>query len=230
MRTRTIFHPGTAAALLLGVVTQANAIPMLRLTTNTGATVTVADGGLGDSSALAGLVLFNGPLGDWNINVTTGMSKPVAGSAEQPLLDLNSINMSSSGPAGSITLELTDTDFASQPNAAHVGTVIGGTTYGNVTFRSFFDAANQAFGQGLELTSSTFGSGAFSGTGWSSLQALNPYSLTLLVTIASDGRPLPTSFDAGIQVPEPASLLLVGSGLLALGFVARRRVLATAAA
>jgi len=59
-------------------------------------------------------------------------------------------------PGRSITLELTDTDFGPQPNAAHVGTVIGGTTYGNVTFRSFFDAANQAFGQGLELTSDTF--------------------------------------------------------------------------
>jgi len=49
--------------------------------------------------------------------------------------------------------------------------VIGGTTYGNGHVPQLFDAANQAFGQGLELTSDTFGSGtlsAFSSTGWNS--------------------------------------------------------------
>src|SRR5688572_11527212 len=94
--------------LALGAA-QAHAIPQLRLTTNTGATVTVTDGGAGDSSATDGLVVFMGALGDWNVNVTTGISRPIIGSELVPMLDLNSLNVTSnSGPAGSIKLELTD--------------------------------------------------------------------------------------------------------------------------
>ena len=130
--------------LLLCALTRADAVPMVRLVTD-GVDVTVADGGVGDASSASGVVLFNGSLGDWLINITSGFSKPALGSAATPMLDLNSANLSSSG-GGAIDIWLTDTDFAAIPTAANVLAAIGGTTSGTVSYRTFYDASNTPFG------------------------------------------------------------------------------------
>lgn len=227
MTTRT-FRAAAALLLSVGVLARAEAIPMLRLTTDTADTITIGDGLVGDVNAATGAVTFVGPVGLWNINVTAGLSKPILGSPESPLLHLTSMNMTSSGLPGSITIELTDTDFTVQ-DQARVLAGIGGMAEGNVTFRTFFDETNTAFGQGTELTSQSFSSGPFSGSAGTSLTALGLYSLTMLVTISHDGQPWQaSSFDATIHVPEPSTIALLGAGLLVIGFAARRKIAAAA--
>ena len=218
------------AALLFGVLGNAYAIPMLRLTTSAGGDVTVKDGDVTDQMAANGVVLFNGSLAGWAINITTGLSKPAVGSATAPLLDLNSVNLSSSS-TGSIDIWLTDTDFTALPSATAVLAAIGGTTSGTVSYQTFFDSSNTPFGTASLLTSSgPLAPPAFSSNKYGTLSSTDPFSLTLLVSITHDAAYELSSFDATVKVPEPDTVLLLAIGSLALVLAARRRILTSASA
>ncbi len=169
----------------------------------------------------AGVISFNGSLGAglWVLNVTTGSSKPLSGSATAPKMDLNSVNISSA--AGTLTIKFTDTNFG--PLDGTIANGIGGTTEGTVTAMQLHDAANGEFTGGTIANLGPFGPGAFSGSTTSSLvNDAGPFSLTEVVTINHTGAGT-TSFDYSTSVPEPSILLLLGSGLAGFGYLRMRR-------
>jgi hypothetical protein len=217
-----------ASALVLGVAASAEALPILRLTTSGGATQTLADGDAGDVNSTVGAVTFVNALdAQWIVNVTTGLSKPLLGSAGAPELDLNSVNVSSAG-GGWLDIELTDTGFTAQDAALFLAS-IGGTTSGSVSYKTYFDASNAEFGKATELTSFSELGPAFASSASAILTSATPYSLTLLVRVTHAGAQA-SSFDATIKVPEPGTLLLLGAGCLALVPLMRRRRLQPAKA
>lgn len=206
-------------------IERAHAVPMLELWDGV-TTVSVSDGAGGDVNSALGAITFIGPIGSFFLNVTTGLTKPVIGSADYPEVDIMSVNVS--GGSGTLTIKFTDTDFTGLGMAGFLSE-IGGTTDGSVTFNSYLDTGNISFGTATTIsTLGPYSGGAFSGSSWTSLTPSSaPYSITLVTTVVHNSGNKTSSFDARVAVPEPSSLILLGSGLLSimiLGRIGRKRI------
>jgi hypothetical protein len=142
-----------------------------------------------------------------------------------PQLDLSSVNVTSQ-TGGKLTLDVTDTDFLGSGGPGTFLSQIGGTqdVAGTLSYSTFVDCSNTAFGKAKTLSSSTF-----SGTPFSGGQAVGTtlcagnYSLTEEVVLSLPSPFTVTSFDAKLALPEPASLMLFGVGLIAVGLLSRRK-------
>ena len=212
----------------LGVVSRsAYGTPMLRLTDGV-TTINVTDQGVGDANSAVGAITFVGsisPTSKWVFNVTTGVTKPVSGTAASPHMDVSTLNMTSMGP-GTLTVQFTETGFGPLAANNSFRADIGGTTTSNgaIIYKTYLDSGNVGFAQTTLLTSQSFVGTPFSGTALSgAVSPANPYSLTEVLTITHTGAGQ-TSLDAELQaVPEPSALLLLGSGLAGFGYLRMRR-------
>ena len=198
------------------------------------AELTLSDG-LGHTATVIGTTCggtcetatFNGVLGDWNINVTTGTAAP----GQAPLIDLNSIDHhNASVLASTLTIEWSADSYTPAVPGFQLnvgGTVgAGGTVtsslYGGTT-NTLGDLSNQ-IGTTLSFSNPPIG---FSGSENAYLASLssNPYALTEIATISFGKGVGQASFDYSVDsIPEPAGVLLLGSAMLLTVSVIRRRV------
>jgi len=206
-----------AVAVLALAAAPAWGTPLTLTLTDGSNTVTVQDGGMGDSNGANGAVTWNGSLGVWSINVSTGVGSPPLGTLSWPILDLNSVNVSSG--AGTLTLLLTQGGFTSPPPPGFLFN-IGGTTNGTVTA---YACAGVTLGNCEDVQLGPFNPIAFSGS--TSFPFADPdkdYQVGIKVVIQHN-RATNSSFDAEVQpVPEPGTYALIGAGLLGLGLLRRR--------
>jgi protein with PEP-CTERM/exosortase system signal len=197
---------GAIGALTLS----ANATPTLTFNDGVDPAVTVTDNGVGDLNPIVGAVTWSGSLGNWLINVTTGVTKPALGSAANPEMDLSSVNASSLG-GGTLTITFSESGFipSGVANAAIGGTLSHGGTLSASAWVNASQVIVQNFANGGSADAPFAGSanGAFAvGAG---------YTLSEQVVLNHRSAGI-TSLDYHLSVPDGG----LTAGLLGFALVA----------
>jgi hypothetical protein len=207
---------GLVLALLLTLtmlVPSANATIELKLDDGNGNTLDILDGAGLDSCGAANCVTYNGALGSWNVNVTTGTSKDAA----TPLvMDLNSLNHHNAGVSSVLAIALSDDGFT--PALGALNFHIGGTlsSGGTLNAAAYGGTNNTKFDTSNPIGSAfVFNSNSYSGSTGGSFVGSDPYAVTIMTTVTFGSGDGSVSYDAALDpVPEPASVALLGGILL----------------
>lgn len=222
MRTVKSVSALSTAGLLLGLpCASADAGLVLELESGV-SIVTVADNGVGDSNPVVGTVEYIGAVGDFDVNTSVGVSKPLTGSATDPKLNLNSLNATTLTAPATLYVRLTDTGFTAPAGAVSAELDFGGTTNGTAALAAYLDAGNTEFGTTTPAGAlGPYSPTAFNDTTSTPVAVTSPYSATLEAVVVHDNAGDVTSFGGELRVvPEPGSIALLAVGAAAL---ARRR-------
>lgn len=217
MKTFRTFAAALGIVVATAFAPSASAAPMLRLIIDDLAT----PGDDVNLTSSTGMVVFNGGLGSWIVNVVTGLGDPILDPGE---MDMSSVNVSSAG-GGQLRLTLIQTgtgvgtgssilDFLSS-----IGGTLGAGAGNSISFVASLDGT-----PGCAGTFTSSGAFANNCSFAASVADLSDITMSLSVLITHTNLAV-TSFDnfGSLAVPEPGIVFLLGSGLLALAVARRRR-------
>jgi len=168
-----------------------------------------------ETSSTSGSVTFSGSYGTFSFNAITAVGSPAL---PQPQLDSTSIDVSSSG-SGTITVYVTEQGITSPTGVLNL---LSGFTSNFLTAGwTLTEATYVDVGNGLYAITSPLGSQTFTALGSASSANLtpslsSPFSETEVFTITASGAGRSNGTIATQLVPEPATLSLLGMGLLSL--------------
>jgi len=177
------------------------------------------DGSLEQTISGTGSVTFSGQIGEYFVSkITTALTYPVIPESQEiAQMSLSGAWTTTGGGDHALTVSVSEVNFT--------GPIIGGdallglaangdSDYLAMSFAAYLDNSNQLFGRTILITEGGIATTA-------------PFSLTLDADIITRA-PGSASFDAAIgpyaAAPEPATLLLLGSGLLGTGIFGRKKL------
>ena len=208
-----------AGAMALGAVSSAQAVATLTMfesVSNT--TIVVTDQGAGDSSAVVGSVLWFGAIGAFNVNVNTGLTKPVNGTATNPRMDLN-FTANSTG-VGNLTITFADDGFT---YTGGLQDVFGGTAGNNTTITDTVLKNGAVF-----ITQGPFATGAYAATSNAFVTLVPADVLAIRVNIAVGAGQNVSSGNKDVHAAPDNGLTVSLLGGAMVGLLALRRKLRAA--